>query len=165
MSKKSTSNGASNNGKTEIPAAPSGFKLIPLYKPVWRGKPGTKVAGHLLGIQPEQALDGSRFTAIMCKVKGIADVTRTDHTGTSNFDAKDGEIIAIDGSEPCMEKLIVLAQSQEWAHEIELWAIQTNQGVKKLLFVSEKPASRSEVDPVVIAANKHAAEAAGNGAG
>ncbi len=144
----------------QMPQAPSGFRLIPMYKPIWRARPGTRVACYPIGIQPEQTADGRRFTAIMCRLTAPAEVTCTDHEGSREYDAKDGDIIAIDGSDPCMEKVMALAQTPEVVFKIELWCVPTQAGPKMMLFLEGKATPRTEVDPVVIASMKHAQEAA-----
>jgi hypothetical protein len=165
MSKRTKNEQASNSKPSaqpfQMPAVPEGFKLIAMYKPIWRERLGSRVAGYPIGIQPEQKADGSRFTAIMCRLTASAEVQCTDHEGSRDFEAREGDIIAIDGSEPCMEKLVALAAGDE-VYKIELWIVPTKVGAKKMLLVEKTPTSRSKVDPVVIAAEKYAAEVAGN---
>lgn len=164
MSKKQKSEPANDKQTSaapfQMPQVPSGFRLIPMYKPIWRARPGTRVAGYPIGIQPEQTADGKRITAIMCRLTAPAEVTCTDHEGTRDYEAKDGDVIAIDGSDPCMEKVMALAQTQEVVFKIELWCVPTKAGPKMMLFLEGKATARTEVDPVVIASMKHAQEAA-----
>jgi hypothetical protein len=144
----------------KIPDVPRGFRRIALYKKLWRALPGTHIAGDLLGAQPEEDARGRPYTAIMIHLTAPADVTCFDERGTRNEVAASGEIIAIDASSPCLEKLIALARSSdEYAPTIELHSVEppapdnaeldVGDARRFVFFLSETPALRSAVDPVV----------------
>lgn len=168
--KKMTNEATEQQPPYKIPDPPSGFRRIALYKPRWLARPKTHIAGHLLGVQPEEDEHGKPYTAIMMRLTKPADVVRSDELGTREETAAVDEIIAIDASSsPVMEKLCVLARSggEQYAPTIELHAVPVagpngTTVTRFVFFLSETMADRSKVDPVV-AAQLARANAAANG--
>lgn len=152
-----------------LPKGPPNSHKLKLYSPFWRGDPGDKVRGAVVGVQPNELPDGRERTCVMLQLLDVATCIVFDELADRVEDLKPVPRIGIESSQivsvciegPALARLVAYAEQPDLSQIVTLHAITPKNGgthmgvenpltgkrVRYLCFLDDVPAKRAEVDP------------------